>query len=298
MLALLLLALGALEGCARHDVEEDAPAVIDVPKRSSGPSTARDVRPSNPSETPLPVRSIVGPDGPRFPVGVPRGTELSPVSGFTVSEPGAVVENLDITGTLRITAPDVTVRNSRITGRGVGAGINISGVGSATIIDTEISNFENGIVHGDWAGYRLDIHSMSADGVKLGSDVILADSWIHDLQPDSDAHSDGGQIQSGVTNVTVLDSTIDVGGSNAALFIAPSLGPSSEGPVTIRGNYLNGGNYTVQIVDGDRGRYTIDKIIFQDNTFGSLHRYGTHRVNVATEWTGNTRFGDGSAVAR
>ena len=34
-------------------------------------------------------------------------------------------------------------------------------------------------------------------------------------------------------------------GTNAALFIAPDLGPSSPGPVLLERNYLDGGGYTV-----------------------------------------------------
>ena len=68
-------------------------------------------------------------------------------------------------------------------------------------------------------------------------------------------------------NVINMVSGREVG--NAALFIAPDLGPSSPGPVTITGNWLDGGNYTLFCVDGNNGQYFVDNITITDNRFGS-----------------------------
>lgn len=119
--------------------------------------------------------------------------------------------------------------------------------------------------------------------MKLGSDVLLEDSWIHDLAPAPGAHADGGQVQSGVTNTTVRHNVIDLGSTpaaNAALFLAPDLGPSTNGPLVIEGNRLNGGNYIVFCVDGANGRYLIREISFTGNRFGNDFRYGRSNVNV------------------
>ncbi len=208
--------------------------------------------------------------------------------GFTADQPNQVVEGKDIRGTLRVRAPGVVVRNCRITGDGDGVGIDVTDGGTAVIEDTEVSGFANGISHSNWTARRVDIHSLTADGVKLGSNVLLEDSWIHDLTPDSDAHADGGQVQSGIENTVVRNSAIVVGGANAALFISPSLGPSSKGPLLIENNYLEGGNFTIQVVDGNHGEYFIDDISVVGNSFGPEHRYGTHRVNVPVTWEGNS----------
>ncbi|HEX7805699.1 MAG TPA: hypothetical protein VF413_06010, partial [Cellulomonas sp.] len=118
----------------------------------------------------------------------------------------------------------------------------------------------------------------------------LQDSWIHDLTPASGAHADGGQMQSGVTNLVVRHNVIDlsnVANANSALFLAPDLGPSAPGPVTIDGNWLNGGNYTLFCVDGNNGQYFVQNIAITSNKFGRVAQYGPDRINVPITQSGN-----------
>ncbi|WP_448631447.1 hypothetical protein [Cellulomonas soli] len=143
------------------------------------------------------------------------------------------------------------------------------------------------------------MHSNTGDGVKFGSDVVLQDSWIHDLKPGAGAHADGGQVQYGVVNLVIRHNVIDLSttsSANAALFIAPDLGGSTNGPVTVDNNYLAGGNYTVFCVDGNNGQYFIGNISFTNNTFGRGAAYGPVRVNVPVTWTNNTWADNGSAI--
>ena len=111
------------------------------------------------------------------------------------------------------------------------------------------------------------------------------------MTPSPGAHADGGQIQGGVTNTTVRHNFINMASGNemgnAALFIAPDLGPSSPGPVRVTGNWLNGGNFTVFCVDGNNGQYFIKDIAITDNRFGAQNNYGPSRVNVPVTQSGN-----------
>lgn len=229
--------------------------------------------------------------------GVPSGTTLTPSGALIITTAGAVIENLDISGGVEVRAANVTIRNCKIHGTGT-YGLYVRS-GSVTITDSEIyGGFENGIGFDNWTAIRVNIHGTSGDGVKLGSNVRLEDSWIHDLTPASGAHADGGQVQGGIVNTVVRHNWIDMNfaNANAALFIAPDLGPSSAGPLTIEGNYVNGGNFTVYIVDGNNGQYFISNITFRDNKFGRNFNYGPMNVNVPVAETNNTYLDNGAAV--
>lgn len=207
-----------------------------------------------------------------------------------MTTPNQVLSGLDIRGGVVIAAPGVVIRSSRITGNDV-YGVLVRS-GSVTISDSEISGFENAIAGDGWTALRVNIHSVTGDGVKLGTDVALRSSWIHDLTPASGAHADGAQMQGGETNLVVSGNTIDPGpGANSAVFLAPDLGPSTNGPVTVSGNWLDGGNYSLFCLDGSNGQYLVRNITISGNVFGSGAAYGPVRVTVPVTFTGNVDAG-------
>lgn len=232
--------------------------------------------------------------------GVPTGTTLTAYSGPTaITVPNTVIDGKVITSALSIQASGVVIKNSQISG--AGSYCVLTQGGSVTLEDSEITGgCENAIGFDNWTATRVEIRGTYGDGVKLGSNVILQDSWIHDLAPANGAHADGGQVQGGITNTIVRRNNIDLGSTpnaNAALFIAPDQGPSTNGPLTIEGNWLNGGNYVVYIVDGDGGSYFIRDIYVRDNKFGSSQTYGYSNVNVPITQSGNTVEATGAPLS-
>jgi hypothetical protein len=242
--------------------------------------------------TPVPAATPSGTKPGPASTGVPAGTALTPVSGgLRITTANTVVNALDVSGPVVVDASNVTIRNSKIHGdTSDWFGVNVVS-GSVTIEDSEIWGFHNGISFDNWKATRVNVHGMTDDGVKLGSNVTLSDSWIHDMTPEAGAHADGGQIQSGVSNVVVRHNVIDMASAgdaaNAALFLAPDQGPSTPGPVTIDGNWLDGGNFTLFCVDGNNGQYFIKNISIVSNRFGSNHNFGPSRVNVPITQRGN-----------
>ena len=228
--------------------------------------------------------------------GVPAGTVLSSSGGFTISTPGAVIDAKDITGTVTIAAPNVTIKRSRFTGNGGDWAIYVAS-GSVRIEDSEISGSYHTAAVGfdNWTAVRVNIHDLPDDGFKLGSNTLLQDSWLHDFTPEAGAHADGAQMQNGVTNASVIHNSIDIAG-NAALFLAPDLGPSTNGPVTIADNVLGGGNYTIYVVDGNNGQYVVGNITVSGNRFLRDARYGPVDTNVPVIWTNNTYLDNGAVV--
>lgn len=238
---------------------------------------------------PTPDRGRPGPHN----TGVPPGTVLRSRDSLTVTRAGAVLDRLDISGRVVIKAPDVVIRRSKIHGDST-FGIQVVS-GNVTIEDSEIFGFEHGIVFSNWTARRVDIHSMTVDGVKLGKNTRLVDSYIHNFTPAPGAHADGAQLQdASARRVVVRRNTIDLAspgvnsgyGGNSAIILKPDLGTlSAAGGVLVEGNYLNGGNYTLYLVNSEDRK--INQVTIRDNRFGRVHRYGARSVNTPCIWTGN-----------
>ena len=283
------------------------PATTTAPT-TSGPATttapATTSAQTTPATTSTAATTAPPPAGKPGPTntGVPAGTALTPYTGpSTITVDGTVIDGKDVAGSLIIRAKNVTIKNSKIhDDMGAVAGINVQDGGSATITDSEIYNFQVGIVYANWTGVRLNMHDISFDGIKMSSNAELRDSWIHSPKPTADAHWDGIQVQNGVVNTKITGNFIDAGDqsavdTNSALFLVPDLGASTDGPLTVQNNWLNGGNYTVYILNGRDGQ-TIRDITFTGNRFGRSSKYGPKYVNVPVTWSGNVWDDDGSPV--
>ena len=250
-----------------------------------------------PTPTPTPVAS--GRPGPSS-TGVPDGVALSAYTGpSTITTAGTVIDGKDVRVGLTIRAKNVVIRNSKIHDDLTAvAGVYVEGSGSATITDSEIYNVDLGITYGNWTAVRVDIHDTASDGVKMSSGARLENSWVHSPKPTSGAHWDGVQVQNGVVDAVIQGSYIDArgSGSNSALFLTPDLGPTTNGPLTVRGNWLDGGNFTLYALDGDNGRYFIRNITITGNRFGRGASYGPTYVNVPVTWSGNVWDDTGRTV--
>lgn len=257
--------------------------------------------PTPPEPTPPPQPSTNGWPGADT-TGVPAGVNLTARGNYTVSTAGAIVQNLAVTGAVMVNAPNVTIRSCRFTGNGERSAIVCGGNhGGLKIEDCEVrGNYvDAAIIGGDWSMTRTEITGLPADGIKMGSNTTVTDCWLHDFKPGAGAHADGIQIQDGVTNAVIRHNAINTGtgsGHNAALFICPDFGPTTNGPVTIENNLLGGGGFTVYVVDGNNGQYYIRTINVVGNRWQRGAQYGPARVNVSTTWRDNG-FIDGGAVS-
>jgi hypothetical protein len=231
--------------------------------------------------------------------GVPAGVALQASGGMTVSTAGAVIDALDVRGAITVSAPNVVIKRSRFTGSGQTFAIKTTGSGSVRVEDCEFTgNYSAAVIaYDNWTMVRSDISGVPADGVKLGSNVLFQDNYVHDFATAPGAHADGGQIQNGVVNTVVRNNTITLtANQNAALFMAPDLGPSTNGPLLVEGNLLGGGNYTLYQVDGNNGQYFIQNITMRNNKFTRVYKYGPTRVNVPVTAYGNVWADTGGAI--
>lgn len=203
-------------------------------------------------------------------------------SSLTVTQNGAIVENLEIRGQLLIQASNVTVRNVWVWYGS--ATYTVRTFNGGTVFDhVEVGKQGTPNARGiaDYAGGSIVrnsyIHDVE-DGIKMGSGSTYTANLINNLDsPNSGPHSDAMQNDGGPDNIVItfncLDSRTRGGGlGNAALQIDTSLG--SVDNVRIEGNLLNGGNYTV-FWRAEPPNPAPTNGILRNDWFGCQSRYGT-----------------------
>ncbi len=222
----------------------------------------------------------------------PTSGDLTPLGDLDITEDGAVVEGAEI-GCLDVLADDVTVRDSVIRcGRGTWA-VLADGTG-LVLEDVEVDGLGsagNCIASGRYTLLRVELHSC-VDGARANGDVVIRDSFIHSLVREPDSHNDAIQTTRG-SDIEIVGNTLlaytDGDPMNAAYLAGSAQGPVDR--VVVTDNYLNGGNYTLQIDPG------ITDGVYERNVFGRDHRYGAVAgVPDQITWRDNTYADTGETV--
>jgi hypothetical protein len=281
-----------IDGAAPDDdASNSAAATLSTPAGptpSPSPSTAASPAPG----------SWPGPSN----TGVVNASVLSPSGSVRVTQNGAVVENLRITGQLTVEADNVTIRNVYIDGT-ASYGIKVDPETSGTLIeDVTIAgrgvqdNCNIGIVYGHFTARRVDI-SGCGDGIRAGSNTVFEYSWVHDMRDDADDHSDGVQSIGG-TNIVLRGNNLEMEpGMTSAMILHAHLGGNLKN-VLVEGNRLAGGGYTLNIKDRTQ---TVSNVTVRNNVwvrnswnFGPVLGDAANDPSVTT-WTGNT-YDNGQAL--
>ena len=262
---------------------------------------------SNPASAVTPAAPVAGgrpgPDntGPTNP-GV-----LVTKSGWTVTQDGAVIEDVHITGSLVIRANNVTLRNFRIDAAGDAYGIECNaGTGGLVVEDGEIYNMNSAAVYGYGVTLRrLDVHDSGGDGLKPnGPDFVLEDSWVRRLGKNDGSHADGVQARNSsddrdftglVIRRNFFDMPKGLSGyrSNACIYLQDE--SENAGRIlnaVIQDNWLNGGNYTLDIRGSQQEGHVIT-----GNRFGRDYQYGVvYGASEAAVWSNNVWDDNGGVV--
>jgi hypothetical protein len=204
--------------------------------------------------------------------GVPPGTTLRATGSVRVEHAGAIVENLDINGTITVLANNVTIRKVRImTGDYYPIRYFDNDNVGLVVEDSEIvgtsGNVTSAIAFRNYIARRLNIHGM-ADGLKADSNVLIEDCWIHDLSNGRSEHNDGVQSTGG-KGVTIRHNAIS-GASNACVQSGDEGGATED--MTIECNWLSGGGWTLNIRGSGATRPRNTSVT--NNRFGRDHGYG------------------------
>ncbi|QTE29652.1 right-handed parallel beta-helix repeat-containing protein [Pengzhenrongella sicca] len=254
---------------------------------------AGDAPPPAPAPSWSPLDSATDRPGPAS-TGVPAGVVLTPSEGVRVTEDGAVLDGLDVAGCVVVAADDVTIRNSRITCLDAPNDRAVVYDGSRTglvLEDVEIDGggrTDIGVDTSSTTIRRANIHGVN-DGVRLGIGVTVEASWIHDLTRIGELHPDaiqGISAQDIVIRGNTLDPRNAVTGDrgNAAIMLGSETGPKVSKNVVIEGNWINGGNYSINI----REDIVAEGFEIRDNRFGTDTTYGPILMrSTVTLGTGN-----------
>jgi hypothetical protein len=245
------------------------------------------------------VSSGADPAGPATPLhaapdaattGVPAGTVLTPSGSVEVEQAGTVLSGLDVRGTIRIAADDVTIRDTRVTSSDYWPIWVDPGAHGLTVVDTEVvgsGSCQAGIGTHDYRAIRIDVHGCG-DGAKASQNTVIESSWFHDYLMAPGSHNDGIQVSDGA-HIVIEGNRIDASpGQTSAIMVGPDFGsPISD--VTIEGNWLDGGAYTLYL--------NADRAVVRGNRFGRGATVGPVDVKVPpAEWRGNVWADTGSPV--
>jgi hypothetical protein len=225
-------------------------------------------------------------------------SSLAPSGSITVTTGGAVVEGKNISGSITIQASNVTIRNDCVTSPDIYP-VRLASGSNLTVEDTTITGTGGGCSRavepagGSTTMDRLNI-SGCEDGVQMYNNDTLENSYIHDLAFTSGSHNDGVQ-QNGGSNDTVRHNTIfNPHNQTSCVNFTTDFGGISN--ITITGNLLNGGNFTVYSRSGGNGDPT--GVTVTGNHFGSADVFGLLSDDGSVSWSGNVSDATGQAVGQ
>ena len=233
--------------------------------------------------------------------GVPAGTTLKASSGtLTLSTDGQVVSGLDITGRVLITASNVTLQRSRITGTTYNIVEVSDSAKNVTIQDVAINGMGMSGVNGSTGIYgtatvlRSNIYGVE-NGLIANTDSVVRDNYIHGLAAPGDAHYDGIQMDGARNNIKITHNHIDMHEltSTSTVMIDNYFGAISN--IAVDNNLLVGGGYTVYS-DNRFNSSLISGISFTNNRIGGGH-WGYGSIDGPNPvWTGNVDATSGIAI--
>jgi Bacterial TSP3 repeat len=236
--------------------------------------------------------------------GVPPGTALSKYSGpSTITRAHTVISGKMI-GCIQVQAPGVVIRNSKISCNGL-AVATFDGEYSGTpllIEDTEIdcqnAPGSHGIGDANVTVRRVEITACE-NGLDINQNVIVEDSYIHNLYNGGDSHMDGLQLAGhwngssfvdGALNVTIRHNTIYGMGDGDTTFGTSAIFTIRPGNtnILIEDNLLAGGAFTIYCQQGSRGtNYRVLNNHFSRKYKATIGYYGS-----ATDCSDETQSGN------
>ena len=238
------------------------------------------------------------PDGSN--TGIPAGVALKASRSVTADKAGQVIDGLDITGEINVTAPNVTIRNTRVTGGGDWVVVVRDGADDLTIEDSELQTPAGSpqdiaclLNIGDSKPTirRANIHGCSA-GISSGGGLVQ-DSYIHDMAQIPGLSHDVGVASNGGGGMTITHNTIfNQYDQTAAVAFYQDFGTQQNN--LVQNNLLASGGYCVYGGTGTKG--TTANIRFINNRFSQKYHpncgyFGVvasfNRNDPGNAWTGN-----------
>lgn len=225
---------------------------------------------------------------------------------YVIDTPGAIISGLDIHGCVDVLAQNVTIKNSRITCNNqpmiknfeVGNNHNLIDVGAGLLLqDVELNGMNDadsaGVAFNNYKVIRGNFHNIGT-AVRLGDNVDIEDSYVHDIAATEASHN-GGLPSDGGAGITLKHNTVFVAVQNGDP-IELYNGESTQGGiavvknVVVDNNFLAGGNYIMfcGILGNTAPNLTVTNNRFSRAIFKNGGFYGdTSNCSGAAAWSNN-----------
>ncbi len=276
------------------------PPATTPPPTTVPPTTVPPTTPPAQTTNCLPRPSACGfPDATN--TGVPANwVPIKTVNGDqSVTTAGATLDGWDIHGCLNITAPNVTIRNSRILGAGCQYAVHNFSTGLQVLHSTitcgggngnGISDNEFSAIADDISGCENGSNVSTVNG--SAGNVLFQDTYIHDLVSANGAHTDGVQIGQGAAHLRFLHNTIYNPAGQTSAIIMWDEGDPQNSDVTIADNILAGGGYTLYCPRSDAPNDQVTGNHFVPGFYGPSNGCTAGHVT----WSGNVLDATGAAL--
>jgi hypothetical protein len=239
--------------------------------------------------------------------GVPAGTRLTSRSGdITARTAGQTISNLDLNGTINVTANNVTIKDSRITAgdgtlNGVAAITIQAGVNGTVVEDTTMrgSNCQGGSLFAGVKNNSNDELTMERDYGQCLDDILhgsgtIKDSYAIDNANIPNDHYEPIAYDGGGGSITIDHNTLlNPHDQTAAVFVTCYFGPVTT--ETIDNNLMAGGGYVIYGPEGNgacssaTGHQEVKNNRFSRTYFQKGGNYGidVYFQHNNTTWSGN-----------
>ncbi len=256
--------------------------------------------PPTPTPTPPPSGARSCPAYPAFPdascTGVTPGVVLSDVTTdvtYGSSFNGQTISGKNFKGFVTVTGANITFKDCIFRGKASSSNHGLvdteGSTGPITFMDIEVvpSN-PSATLDGMWLKnskvYRAHVHG-GVDGIKTFGDVLIEDSYIHNMnwfasdpnQGGGETHNDGVQSWAGPANTTLRHNTIDMSTTANANAAWQDSSPNS----LAEKNYLDGGGCTLNFAHASLS--TLQPIYVRDNHFGRNRAFSTCAILISTK---------------
>ena len=219
--------------------------------------------------------------------------DLTPSGGIEVTQDGAVIDKMDVSGTIKVSADNVTIRNSRVRSGGLYVISIAKGTTGTVIEDTRIIGEGDGVSaavngYGDYTMRRVHV-SGGSDNIKAHGGVLVEDSYATGIYKSPGSHNDVVQIRSGKNYFFKRNTMIGPWKASTSVFIIQAKGGDIDN-VLVEDSYLSGGGYTVYTTETPPLKLTnttIKNNRFELDSWG--HGYKSANAPGAT-WIGNVQL--------
>jgi hypothetical protein len=261
--------------------------------------------------------------------GVPAGTTLTAVPAqattgpgwtyntsdatLTVTGNGTTLSGLSVTGSVNITASNVTLTNDQVVSDDATFGISLRHTANVTIQNSSVGganattgrvNYAVDDIYGDSTGLTVKNDNITNWRVGINAEAgLITGNYIHSPGFQAGDHTDGIYDSEGTSQLTISNNTILNSLNQACAIMLQSAAGIPVSNLAITGNLLAGGGYTIYAggAQNDSTNIAITGNRFGQQYFTTSGQYGPDAqyqpAGTGNTWSGNIWDTTGTTVS-